>query len=333
MAVLNSLNPTLLDFQGAKEGDGRKIATLVELLQEQNEILMDMTWLEGNLTDGHETTIRTGLPNAAFTKLYQGVQPSKSTRVQIKDTCGRLESLLNIDTRLLKRARNGNEFKLQETDGHLEAMNQELSRNIFYGNAATNSAGFTGLAPRFNDTSAENGYNIIKADASASGSDQTSVWLISWHPTTTHGIYPQGSPSGLIMTPRGEQRMTDANGGAYYADETQFEWNCGLTVRDWRYVVRVCNIDTSALTYDASAGADLIRSMSLAVSRIQSLNKGRYAFYCNRTVMEFLRQQEMEKTSNSMLSKSDLGGRPMLRFDGIKISRCDAILNTESVIS
>jgi hypothetical protein len=37
----------------------------------------------------------------------------------------------------------------------------------------------------------------------------------------------------------------DANGNTYQAYRDHFKWECGLTVRDWRYVVRICNIDVT----------------------------------------------------------------------------------------
>ena len=43
--------------------------------------------------------------------------------------------------------------------------------------------------------------------------------------------------------------------GRMEAYRTHYTWDSGLTVRDWRYVVRVANIDKSALTVDASSGA------------------------------------------------------------------------------
>ncbi|KKM21220.1 hypothetical protein LCGC14_1637650 [marine sediment metagenome] len=72
MATLSVRNPTLLDLAKASDPDG-KIATIVEILNETNEILEDMTWIEGNLPTGHRTTIRSGLPAPTWRKLYGGV--------------------------------------------------------------------------------------------------------------------------------------------------------------------------------------------------------------------------------------------------------------------
>ena len=46
MSVLATTHPTLLDLAKRTDPDGR-IATIVEILDETNEILSDMVWLEG----------------------------------------------------------------------------------------------------------------------------------------------------------------------------------------------------------------------------------------------------------------------------------------------
>jgi len=91
MATLASNNPTLLDLAKRLDPDG-KIAAVAEILNETNEVLMDMTWLEGNLPTGHRTTIRSGIPVPTWRKLYGGVQPTKSTTVQVTDNTGMLEA-------------------------------------------------------------------------------------------------------------------------------------------------------------------------------------------------------------------------------------------------
>jgi len=62
MATLGTKNPTLADLAKVTDPDGM-IADVVEILNETNEILLDMTWLEGNTTTGHQTSIRSGLPS------------------------------------------------------------------------------------------------------------------------------------------------------------------------------------------------------------------------------------------------------------------------------
>ena len=78
MGALTSSWPTLLDVSRSLAPDG-SIAQVAEVLQETNEILDDIPFLEGNLPTGHQSNIRTSLPTPSFRLLNAGVVPAKST--------------------------------------------------------------------------------------------------------------------------------------------------------------------------------------------------------------------------------------------------------------
>jgi len=330
-AIGGATNPTLLDVASRSEKDGKITQTIVELLNETNEIIDDATFVECNDGTGHKTTIRSGLPTATWRKLNYGVQPSKSTTVQVKDSTGMLEAYSEIDKALADLNGNTNAFRLSEDRAFLESMNQEFAETLFYGDSTVDPEKFMGLAPRYNDSMAENGSNVLKGGGS--GSDNTSVWLIVWGMNTAHCLYPKGSAAGLSHRDLGEWTLEDANGGKYQGYRTHYKWDCGFTLRDWRYVVRICNIDVSDLTKDASSGsADLIDLMVQAEELVPNLSMGRAAFYCNRTIRSFLRRQITNK-ANVHLNIEQVAGKRVLAFDGIPVRRCDAILNTEATVS
>jgi hypothetical protein len=94
--ALGTGNLSLADWAKRLDPDG-KVPTIVELLSQSNEVLLDMQWREGNLPTGHRTTVRTGLPAVAWRLLNQGVTPSKSTTAQIDEQCGMLEAWSEVD--------------------------------------------------------------------------------------------------------------------------------------------------------------------------------------------------------------------------------------------
>lgn len=330
MAGIGSTNPTLIDVVSRLE-DGKVASTIVELLAETNEVIADATFLEANDGTSHKTTVRSGLPEATWRQLNYGVQPSKSTTVQIKDACGMLEAYAEVDKALADLNGNTAAFRLSEDRAFIEAMNQGFVDALFYGNTAVTPQKFMGLAPRFAAISgAESGQNVITGGGS--GSDNTSIWLVVWGPNTVHGIYPKGSKAGLQHKDLGEVTLEDAAGGKYQGYRTHYKWDCGLTVRDWRYVVRIANVDVSDLTKNAASGADLMDLMVQAIEKIPNLGMGRPAFYCNRTISSFLRRQMLNK-SNVNLTLEDVAGKKVMAFDGIPVRRCDAILNTEAAVS
>jgi hypothetical protein len=327
MAALAANNPTLLDVAKRLDPDG-KIASIVEILNANNQVLNDLTFVEGNLPTGHRATIRTGLPTPTWRKLYGGVQPTKSTTVQVTDSCGMLEAYAEVDKALADLNGNTAAFRLSEDAAHIEAMGQEMASTLFYGNEGTEPEAFTGLAPRYNSKSAQNADNII--DAGGTGSDNTSIWLCVWGPQTGFGVYPKGSTAGLQMTDKGQVTVenVDGNGGRMEAYRTHYRWDAGLTIRDWRYFVRIANIDVSDLDTVANT-KNIINWMIQASERIPELGKGRAAFYMNRRLREKLRLGILEKISTN-LTWETVSGERVMTFDDIPVRRTDALVNTEA---
>lgn len=332
MATLSATMPTLLDVAKRIDPDG-KAAKIAEMLSQDNEVLDDMPWEEGNLSTGHRVTVRTGLPTAAWRKLNQGVPRSKSTTAQIDETTAMLEGWSDVDKDLAELNGLESSFRLSEASAFIESMNQKMASTLFYGNSVTEPESFLGLAPRFDDVpttvgGAENKDNVI--DAGGTGTDNTSIWLIGWSPNTIHGIYPKGSMAGLQHEDLGLDTVLDANGNPYRAYRDHYQWKCGIAVRDWRYVVRIANIDVSDLTADAATGAKIIRLMTRALERIQSLNGVRPAFYMNRTIRSILRQQQVEAVKNSTLTVEELYGKRVLMASEVPVRRTDALVNNEA---
>ena len=332
MATLSVKNPTLLDLAKMQDPNGT-IADVVEMMNEVNDVLDDMTWQEGNLPTGHRSTIRTGIPDPTWRKLYGGVQPNKGTTVQVTDSCGMLEAYAEVDKALADLSGDAAKFRLTEDRAHIEGISQEVADTLFYGNETTEPEAFTGLAPRFNSTTAANGENVILGGGA--GTDNASIWLIGWSPMTVFGIIPKGSKAGMQIKDLGEvtNQNTDGSGGRSQQYMTHYRFDAGLCVRDWRYIVRIPNIDKSALTKNASAGADLIDLLTQALEIIPSLSNCRPVFYTSRHVRSFLRRQIANKVVNSTLAMDTVAGKRVLSFDGVPFKRVDALSADEALVS
>ena len=332
MATLSVTNPTLADLAKVTDPDG-SIADVVEILNATNEILLDMTFLEGNLTTGHRTSIRSGLPTPTWRKLYGGVQPTKSRAVQVTDNTGMMEDYSEVDKALVEMAGNPAAFRLQEDRPHIEGMNQEFASTLFYGDESTAPEEFTGLSARYNSLSAENGDNII--NGGGSGSDNASIWLICWGPNTCHGIIPKGSKAGVQQRDLGEVTVENVDGsnGRMQAFRTHYRWDVGLSVRDWRYAVRIANIDRSNLVATAATGADLNDLMHQAWTEIPNTSMGRCAWYMDKSILSMLRRQTSSAVSSSTLTTDIVGGTMQTSWGGIPIRRCDALRGNEATVS
>ena len=117
------------------------------------------------------------------------------------------------------------------------------------------------------------------------------------------------------------------------AYRTHYRWDAGLTVRDWRYIVRICNIDRSALTPDASAGANLPDLMFQAMERLPKMGLGRPVWYMDRGITTTLRQQHTNGVANSTLTMDNLGGTPVTAFHQVPIRRVDKLSADEALVT
>lgn len=333
MATLGANVATLADWAKRLDPDG-KVPSIVELLAQSNEVLDDMLWMEGNLPTGHRTNVRIGLPTVAWKLINQGVQPSKSTTAQIDEACGIMEAWSEVDKDLAMLNGNTAAFRLSEAQAFIESMNQEMASTLFYGNSATAPEEFTGLAARYSSLSAANGQNVIAAGGS--GSDNSSIWLVCWGANTVTGIFPKGSKAGLQHEDHGEVTIQDSTGigsSRLRAFQDQWQWKCGIALKDWRFVVRIANIDISDTVANSGSQANLINTMIKAIYRLPSLNMGRCAFYMNRTCMQQLDIQRRDDIAAAGMTYKDVDGKVVPTFRDIPIRKVDALLETEATVS
>ena len=329
MATLGATYIDLIDVYRQQDGRGQFVP-VIEMLMEMNPILDDAIAVECNKGTTHLHTVRSGLPDVTWGKLYQGIPNSKGKTSQVEDTTGFVEGLSTIDKRLLNLSTNEGAVRLSEAQAYLESMSQEVSTKLFYGNTASDPEEFMGFAPRFNSLSASNGNQII--DAGGTGSDNTSVWFVTWGDNQCNLLYPKGTQAGVQREDMGEQRVTDGDGNAYYAMEEKFTWNVGLAVKDWRYVSRIANIDVSNM---AAGSVSLYDFMRKAYYKLQNrrVAGGNMAIYCNRDVMEALDALATNAGASDSfirLKTTEIEGKEVTTYRGIPIRESDAIINTEA---
>lgn len=334
--VLSQAFPTIVDLANYMAPDG-SIADVVELLRQSNPMLDTMSWMEGNLTTGHQTTQRTGLPPVTWRSINTGVTPGKSSSMKVTDECGMLEAYTIVDKALADLGGNTAAFRLQEERAYIAALSNEMQRVLVYGNSGVLPDSFTGIIARFNAISgATNATNIIAGTGAST--DNASILLVYWGPNTATGIVPKGSKAGLQVTDKGLTtiQVTGAVAGSYSeAYQTHYRWDAGLSVRNWQGIVRVCNIKKGTLTKNAATGDDLSDLMYQALEAVPPwvAGMGKPAWYMSRNTLSFLRRQMLNKTAASTLEWQDVGGVHTEAFHGIPIGRVDAMAADEALVS
>lgn len=344
MATLTPGLFTYSEWAARHDPDGR-ISALVNLRSQQNSILDDM--LAGECQNGNsfEYTQVVTLPTPAKRSYNQGVPRTMAGVAKQVTVCSEYADWATIDDSLARLGGNMAELRAQEDMLHMEGMSQQVAYDLFYANRATDPTAFTGLANIYNTVTAATS-NISKnvIDAGGTGTDNASMWLITWGPKHIHTIFPKGIPVGLQSTDMGKLPIVDAAGNEFVAWRTWLQWNIGLAIHDWRFGVRLCNIDVSDL--GGVSAANLLNRMAQMVMKPPIMPAGvgpvqtsdspslvtpgtRSAFYCNRTVYLALEQQVTNKT-NILLQLQQWAGMVVLTYRGIPIRINDSLLNTES---
>lgn len=339
MATLSAGRLTLADISKRTSPDG-KVSPIAELLSQRNDILEDAVYKEANQPTSHVESIRTGLPAVYWRQYNAGVPNSKSTTAQITEPCAMLEARSHIDAKLIQLNGNSAAYRLSEESPFIEAMSQEMVGTIFNGNVSTSPKEFTGLATRYSSTSAGNGNNVILAGGS--GSDNASIYLVGWGEQSVFMTYPKGSKAGLSSRDLGEESVADADGNYFQAVRSLYQWDAGLVVKDWRYCVRIANIDVSDWvgvtgTQATSASTNLIKLMMRAIARLPSTSMVRPAFYANRSIHEGLMIQALEKSASALGIKqamTQFGTQiNQLEFMGIPIRCVDQLGIAETLVT
>ena len=114
---------------------------------------------------------------------------------------------------------------------------------------------------------AQNAVNVL--NAGGTGSSNASIWLGCWGEQTGHGFYPKASKAGLVFEDKGDVVPGfDSNNLRFEAYTSMFQWQMGLVVEDWRYTVRLCNIDTTTAGLAGPTPPDIFAILSKVVMRL-----------------------------------------------------------------
>ena len=340
---------TLADI-GRRMDPGGRIADMAELMSQCNEMDEDIPQVEGNLTTGHVTTLRTALPKGTFRRFNQGVGYTKSSAAQITFGMAMLDAYSQIDKKLADLGGNTAANREKEDVAHMEGLSQQWAGVEIYGNAWTTPEQFSGVSTFFSQiANAQNGVNVF--DCGGTGSSNTSLWLIGWGDQTAYGIYPKGTKAGLTFENKGDVVPAFTVNGTqrYEAYTSYFSRNGGIAIEDWRYMIRMANIDTTTAGLAGPTPPDLFAIMSKALVRLPTAGRAvsgitktdapnrvappvRLNFYCDRTTREYMDIQAI-RDKNVLLRPEDYAGRPIVNFRNIPIKVVDQILDTESRVT
>lgn len=307
-------------------------AVIAEVLNYENPMLNDFPWLPSNDIWTNKSLRRASMPTGSWRKMNQGVATEVSRTDEIMDVIGMLETYCETDKEYIDNQPDAKQARMDEARAFLEGLGQSLGAAMLYGNAKTTPEKMHGLAPRLGTIDSQ--YIIGQ---SGTGSDLTSIYIVTPGRTTVHLIYPKNGEAqlGIKHKDLGEVTISTAttgvaSGAQFQGYRDHFQVKCGLVVKDPRCIGRLANIETSGSSnlFDED---NLIKILN----RMKTNENTR--IYANDTIISQMQIKLKDKNNVNYTAGqgNGLSGEVPLYFQGIPIRKIarEILLNTEDAIS
>lgn len=314
---------TLLELKNAHAPDGN-MAKIIDILWKRNSILRDAAWVEANDLTSHVFGQTVSEPSGSFGVINRGVAYEDGVTKQVREPIGMLESYARIDERLLKKARNKEQFRSQRNALAIKGLDKTFHSKFLYGSLATEPEGVDGVGTRIDSTT--DWPNSTKL-AGGSGSDTTSIWVVKWGEEGVFLTYPRGDKAQTMIEEEdlGRQLIHDTT-GAYTAWVTHFMINFGICIADPKAIQRIANVETTGTTniFDEDHLIEVMNRMPDTENAV---------IYVNETIKTQMDIALKDKTNVNFTIDEAWGRKGVLHFKGVPVRMVDAILNTETAIS
>lgn len=307
-----------------RQGGSPDTRHIIEAMSTVNQILLDAPAKPANERTSNKAVVRTSLPKASSRIYNKGVGKGSSQTKTIVDVVSSIAIYSVVDAKLAEEAPDKQALLSSENVAFIEGMAQDQADDFIYGDHELHPDKMDGFAKRRAKT---DGKYCIDMGGTQNG-QLTSVYIVKWGDNKAHLIYPKGSNSvGVSREDRGKQDWDDGTntGHKYPAYVNYYEASYGLTVKDERSLIRLCNIDTKNI--DATV---IIKEILRAYTRLAP-GAGTVCIYANPLVMAEFDIATMEK-GNIVLSYADPWGKMIPNIREGRIRQVDAILNTEDKV-
>ncbi|MBP2638218.1 MAG: hypothetical protein H6Q72_4125 [Firmicutes bacterium] len=324
---------TWKDYASQKDANGMA-AKVIDILAERNDIIDDMFVVPGNKEYGLQTTQQATDPTVTIRGVNEGATGTKGTFKQLKVEAALFTALGLVDKELVNAAEDKAGFRANVNRPYIGAMGKKLAYQLFKGSKADDAQAFNGLETFYSSTSKEDfGDYVLTADGT--GTDNRSIWLIDWGEDSCCAFYPKNTEVGLQHKDYGEELIKLDDGSYWPAYRDLWEWRAGIAVRNYKKVIRIANIDASALSaagQTSDTSADLLNLMIEAIETIPDLSP-RARFYTGRKVKTAFVKKAINKTNAFLTMEEMANKRVSPAFLGVPIRLCEVLDADEDLVS
>lgn len=273
----------------------------------------------------NKTEIVTDYPDLQAHSYNEGVDPVKAHSNFRVDATAMYSAYTVIDAKMLKRNGNSAEWRAKQEERYLRGFAHGMATRVFQSSIKKDPKDFDGFGVRYTKK-CDQVIDVLAGASVTSNHKLSDIWLINWDKSFCHLIYPEQGLAGLVATDRGEQDVYDNNGKRFRGVITDYDWDMGLAIEDPTQVIRLANIDVTALATDPVAmtngkfNIDLQKFMISAMERLPEGPTSQCAWYMPQIIREALRMQIREK-ANLQLMYEDIAGRKVAAYDGVPVHK------------
>ena len=312
-----------------------KFVPWAEVLTENNPFLMDLAIQPANGLLSNEGSRETSLPTPQIVKIGDGHDSSTVRWDSFKENISNFKDRAAIPLDVYDVQPSKAAFRAKVEDRHMEGMGQGVTNHFFYGTSVATPEKFDGLDVRYSVPDATNPVNPSSTsadafvfDASGTGDDTMSVWLIQHGLDKISGITPANDPQmGITKTDSGLVYANAENDKDRQEYRTEFAWRIGLNIQDMRAVARIRNIESSIDALDAGF-------LSLIFQAEEEVFRGSAPIfaYVTKRMMTYLHIMA-EAKQNVIYDTNNIYGIPLYRIGKILLRPTDALTITETAVA
>jgi hypothetical protein len=317
-----------------------ELIDLADTVSKATGIMQFLEFHPTNQAFDHLTARRTDQGTPTTRIANEGAQEIKASSEQVIDIPVHYKKVIKPDKLCLRKFNSPEQWKADEVRAIFQAYAEEYTEQLISGDSLTDPGrSIDGFAKRLGSLPSDvndvtDRYHTVRSGGGA-GADNTSIYVLGIGKQGVYGLFHKNGQAGFQMKQLPEQ-LIPLGTGDIVSSPIDLSWDVGLSATNHRAMGRLCNIDYSDLTDDASAGVNLMNELTRLINSTKVKTMGlKPVMLANESIITYFENQRRNFGGNGVGdANADIGKMGELTtFKGIPFVQTDAIGIAEAVVS
>jgi hypothetical protein len=316
-----------------------ELLDLADVVSKATGIMKILEFHPTNQAFDHLTARRTDLGTPTTRIANEGAQEIKASSDQVIDIPVHYNNVIKPDPLFLRKFNSPARWKAEEVEAIFMGYAEAYTEQLITGDSENDPGReIDGLAKRLGSLPSDvndvtDRYHTVRSGGGA-GADNTSIYVLGIGKRGAYGLFHKNGQAGFQMQQLPKQLISLGTGDVV-CEPIDVSWDVGFSATNHRTIGRLCNIDYSDLTDDASAGVNLMNELTRLINSTKVLTMGlKPVLLANESIITYFENQRRNFGGNAVKMEQDLGiGISLTTFKGIPFIQTDAIGIAEAVVS